>query len=899
MLVLAPVGGATGTKRPAFSGGLHPARDGRILDYGAELPNRPAIAGTRRPVENPMMKAHAFALLVFLPLALPAPGNIARPPQGDLVGLVAEEARGASKKSVKDLWVRAVELREAERLGGENELDRVLDQQLAAVRELSPQAVLLLASSRLQGRDPEVVRLAGALGTVLDAADAELAAAAAELLGDRAFLTLPAGRKNELSGKLFERSQDASRSPAERLTYARSAWSLGGGKERIKAGRVLRSFLDSQDPELRAQGALALAELGAVQIEGELANVLEQLARVPDERGRLAGSYLEREALRREKDGQLSEALKRVADGTLSPELKEFVFVLSLIQQRHLEWNDKITREKLVEAAIDGMLQWMDPHSNLLTSDTYAKFFQQLEAEYGGIGAYVHEDADDRLFTIVRPIYTGPAYRAGLMTDDKIVRIDDWPTLGEPVDTIISKLKGKPGTEVTLYIWRHGMEPELIERPSDDMKVVVRRAAVRIPPGSYQMLPGGIGLLQLNEFSQVAMDEARKWIPEMLDLGMKALILDLRFNGGGLLTEAVEVSELFLPRGKEVVRTEGRPGDTENEKHYKTHDEPVLPGNVPLVVLTGRHTASAAEIVSGTLQDYGRAKLVGKTTFGKGSVQQLLPVLLKDFEDEWVDENRNRMWDPWEELTKDQDGDKQMDYAPRVKLTVAKYVLPGKDGKGRSIHRELDRDGNITSEGGVKPDFEVDPQLVERWRFEEQRKIRPDVRAYVERYFPANRELFGRLAVNDQKNPELYPGFDQLMQELDTKLVRDDVRRLLRAEVRRRVQDDRGAEFPDGDFVEDVQVQKAIEVALAELGQSPDDLTEFALVFDLPEERPPGALAVAAPSSLIELQRARALLEQARSGGKSLTREDLDRLLEILGTIDVPGGTAIGEVKKN
>jgi C-terminal peptidase prc len=411
------------------------------------------------------------------------------------------------------------------------------------------------------------------------------------------------------------------------------------------------------------------------------------------------------------------------------------------------------------------------------------------------------------------------------------------------------------------------------------MKVVVTREAVRIPPGSYQLLPGGIGLLQLNTFSQVSMDEARKWIPEMLGNGMKALVLDLRYNGGGLLTEAQEVAELFLPKGKDVVSTADR--DSKGQR-LKTRVEPVLPAEVPLVILTGRHTASAAEIVSGALQDHGRAQLVGKTTYGKGSVQQLLPVLPQT-QDQWEDEDRDDIRDPWEPLTVDHDGDGEMDYAPRVKLTVAKYLLPS----NRSINRELDREGNILSEGGIAPDVEVDPPLIERWRFEAQRKIRPEARAYVERYFPANRELFGRLAVNDQKKAELYPDFESFYAGLATELSPEDVRRVLRSEVRRRVQDDRGAEFPDGDFVEDVQVQKAIEVALEALGQSTDAIEDYELVFDLPAQRPQGELALGGRS--LELQRVRSLVEQARTGGRELSREDLDQLLEILGTIDLGG----------
>jgi C-terminal peptidase prc len=659
-----------------------------------------------------------------------------------------------------------------------------------------------------------------------------------------------------------------------RLDFAKSAHHTGGGKERIKANKVFRSFLESKDPELKASGALAMAELDSAVIEGDLREILERLARVPDGRGALAGAILRREDLRREGERAKSDMLKKAENSNLPLEVKEFLTVLNMIKQRHID-GKIVSQDKLIEAGINGMLNYMDPHSSLLPSELYARFFGELEAEYGGIGAYVNEDPEDGLFTIVRPIYSGPAYRMGLMTDDKVVRIGDWPTLNQPVDEIIRHLKGKPTTSVELYVWRHGMDPGLIERPSEDMRVTVVREQVRIPPGTYQMLPGGIGLLQLDEFSQVAMEEAKKWIDEMKGLGMKALVLDLRFNGGGLLPQAQAVAELFLPTNVDVVSTKG----TDEELTLKTRagHEPVVPTAMPLVVLVGGGTASAAEIVSGALQDHKRAKLVGKTTYGKGSVQTLIQIPGQP-EDEWDDEDGDRMRDPWEKLTTDHDGDGEMDYAPRVKLTIARYLLPS----GRSIHREIDREGHVTNEGGVKPDVEIDGGTIEGWRVLEQRRIRPLVKKHVEENYLKNRELYNTLSLNDKKRADLYPGFDALFGELHTTLSRDDVRRVLRYEVRRRVQDDRGAAFPLGDFVEDVQLQKAIELALEDLGQKPSEVDAFNLVFDLPEGETTPHLTLARGENK-DLSRA---LQAARRGEKALTSEQVDRLIEILGTID-------------
>src|SRR5262249_15781449 len=146
-----------------------------------------------------------------------------------------------------------------------------------------------------------------------------------------------------------------------------------------------------------------------------------------------------------------------------------------------------------------------------------------------------------------------PAYKAGLHTDDKIVRIDDWPTLtasgSKPTDDIIKRLKGKPGTTVKLYVWRHGMDPALIDRPTEEMAIEITREEITIPPVKSQPPPGNVGLVQLTTFSRVASEELRAKISDMLKHGTKAVILDLRNNAGGLLTEARDVANLFLPKG--------------------------------------------------------------------------------------------------------------------------------------------------------------------------------------------------------------------------------------------------------------------------------------------------------------------------------------------------------------
>jgi hypothetical protein len=387
------------------------------------------------------------------------------------------------------------------------------------------------------------------------------------------------------------------------------------------------------------------------------------------------------------------------------------------------------------------------------------------------------------------------------------------------------------------------------------------------------MLPGKVGLISLIEFSRVASSEMRAAISDLLAQGMQALILDLRSNPGGLLDEVVAVATPFLPQNSLVVSTESR--IESSEKHY-TKGPPMLPADMPMAVLLNRFSASASEIVAGALQDHNRATVVGQRSFGKGSVQKLLTVPGME-DDRYKDENGNYRHDNWEPLTKDWNGNGEFDFAPHLKLTIARYLLPS----GRSIHRELDKDGSIASPGGVEPEVLVSSRTLESWRIEEMLRLRDSrkVRDYVDQHFEANKPLFVGLAENDLRDPSRYPEFDAFMAQLATPLSPDDVRQLVRSEVRRRVQDLRGKEFPAGDFVEDVQLQEAIRVVLAPLGKSTTDIEEYRAAIP---PSPAGRLQLAK----VERQSMQETIDQitaARKADGKLSPEVLDNLAEMLG----------------
>jgi carboxyl-terminal processing protease len=572
---------------------------------------------------------------------------------------------------------------------------------------------------------------------------------------------------------------------------------------------------------------------------------LARLAATPTPEGRLAQSYLKQEDLRRfydRKQKNLLEYAKKAAEQTQlegSHEARLLENTMRLIETTSLE-GEKQTREKLVEAALDGMLRSLDEHSSFLSSKSFNDNFAEdlLDPEYGGIGAYVGEDPEDGLFTIRQPIYSGPAYKMGLQSEDKIVRIEDWPTYtaqgSKPLDDIIKRLKGKPGTAVKLYIWRRGMDNGLIDRPTEEMAVTVTREKVTIPPMKIDLLPGGLGLIQLDTFSGVAAEEVAKALGDMKQHGLKAVVLDLRQNTGGLLTQARDVANLFLPKGKLVVSTESRSG--EPRKLFTMRDA-VVPAEVPVVVLVSRFSASASEIVAGALQDHQRAVVVGQRSYGKGSVQELLPIP-GERDDLFDDENNNGRHDNWEPLTKDWNGNGEYDFAPRARLTVARYRLPS----GRSIHRERGEDGTVLSEGGVDPSVKADPQRLEPAVITEMRRVlgTKKIRDWLDKAWKENKAELVSLAACDFDDPRRYPRFDELYASLETTLSSADVRDLVRREVRGRAQDARGSAFPDGDFQDDPMLQAAIESALERLNTSKDAIPEYAATFDeraKPEDR--------------------------------------------------------------
>ncbi|HXG45949.1 MAG TPA: S41 family peptidase [Gemmatimonadales bacterium] len=295
--------------------------------------------------------------------------------------------------------------------------------------------------------------------------------------------------------------------------------------------------------------------------------------------------------------------------GDLYRSARLFEDVLSHISAYYV---DSIPQAELYQRATTGLLEQLhDPYSTLLQGDDYRQLTETTTGNYGGLGIQI--DVRDGWITVVAPLPETPAERAGIETGDQIIAVDGKSTEGWNNDQAVKALRGTPGTEVELQIRRAGFTKPVTYR--------LTRAQIHIrsvPPGT--LFPGGVGYVSLNPVAENSAQELRNEIKALLGKGMKTLVLDLRNNPGGLLDQGVRVADLFLDRGAEIVSTRGR--TRESTKRFLDEAKQEWP-NLPIVVLVNEGTASAAEIISGALQDHDRAVVVGVPTFGKGLVQTL------------------------------------------------------------------------------------------------------------------------------------------------------------------------------------------------------------------------------------------------------------------------------------
>jgi len=307
------------------------------------------------------------------------------------------------------------------------------------------------------------------------------------------------------------------------------------------------------------------------------------------------------------------------------PNLELFSLVLEKVRRDYVD-GDKLTYKELVRGAIQGMVNTLDPHSEFMDAAGYKELQDDAQGSFGGLGVVI--SIRDNFVTVVAPMEDTPGFKAGILTGDRIVKIEGKSTEKMSLREAVKNLRGEPGTEVTITI----------QRPSTGMvkDLTLKRAVINIDlvkdingKKEFPLGEDKIGYIRIVQFGEKTSADLEEAIEKLKSQGMQALVLDLRWNPGGLLDQAVDVCEKFLPRGRLVVSTEGQsPGQTSVRKARGHGDELVNKDGtlMPVVVLVNLGSASASEIVAGCLQDLKRAIVLGEKTFGKGSVQSILPL---------------------------------------------------------------------------------------------------------------------------------------------------------------------------------------------------------------------------------------------------------------------------------
>ncbi|MEW6116444.1 MAG: S41 family peptidase [Nitrospirota bacterium] len=291
-------------------------------------------------------------------------------------------------------------------------------------------------------------------------------------------------------------------------------------------------------------------------------------------------------------------------------ELRTFVEVLTLVKKNYV---DDVTTKELVTGAIKGMVASLDPHSGYMTPESFKELQVETKGEFGGLGIQI--GVKDAVLTVIAPIEDTPAFKAGIKAGDKIIKIAGESTKNMAITDAVTKMRGAKGTSIVLTIIREGWK-----EPKDFTLV---RDVIKIKSVKAKMLEPAIGYIKITQFQETTASDLSSALKRLKKEGMTSLILDLRNDPGGLLNSAVEVVDQFLPAKKLVVYIKGRDGE---KIEYHTEGREVIYPDMPMVVLVNQGSASAAEIVAGALKDWNRAIIIGVQTFGKGSVQSLVPL---------------------------------------------------------------------------------------------------------------------------------------------------------------------------------------------------------------------------------------------------------------------------------
>lgn len=343
------------------------------------------------------------------------------------------------------------------------------------------------------------------------------------------------------------------------------------------------------------------------------------------------------------------------ADRSLK-KLRTLVEVMEFVKENYVEAVDS---DKLAEGALRGVVGELDDFSQYLNEKDFKNLKNDTRGDFGGLGIRLQKKDD--FITVITPMPDTPAFKAGIMPGDRILFVDDKDLNGMELEEAVELMRGPVGSKVKITISRNNEKAGKYERLPD---YHFKREKIVPEVVYHRMLSGDVGYLYMVDFSGHSLEEIEKALTDLTKKGMKKLVLDLRFNPGGLLAGAVDISKLFLPKDKMIVYTQGRKPMYYQE--FKTQADGSY--TLPMAVLVNQGSASASEIVSGALQDNKRAFIVGQRTFGKASVQQVIPLA----------------------------------GGTGLRLTIARYYTPS----GRLIQRDY-KDKSKAEEGGIFPDVEV------------------------------------------------------------------------------------------------------------------------------------------------------------------------------------------------
>lgn len=567
---------------------------------------------------------------------------------------------------------------------------------------------------------------------------------------------------------------------------------LLGGK--ASASALLKKYLRSSQFRLRSAAALALAEIGNPM--PEVREELKRLALLPSSEGRQARLLLTQMKLldKLQRSGGLSAKLRmrlleekvrqlRRQNQSLRQQM-EMGFhtgqalldeILDKIQ-KYYDYHDpkEIDKQALLDAAAKGITNHLDPHSVYFTVKETQQFRESMSHKYVGIGAYIQVSPEGYAM-VARPIYGGPAYKAGLHAGDRITHIfidGKWvSTRNKKITELLPKVRGPEGTVVRLKVWRKSWKESKV------FKIV--RATIKIPLVYSALLPGKIGYILLTSFGEKCEVEFERALRSLEGRGMRGLILDLRDNPGGYLISAVRIADKFIAANKLIVYSQGRNSRKAPRREFYSTRAPTH-GSYPLVVLVNGGSASASEILSGALKIHHRATLIGTKTYGKGSVQEAMPLRSKN-------------------------------YQAILKLTIAKYYLP---------------DGTNIDKKGIEPHIVVKPVELEHQKQLQELYESKVLDEYLDRYYSSSEGIWKELARFDGFSLRRYPHYQELWKRLKNRYTAEDIRRILRLKLRRRIANERGRDFAC-DFQEDRQLRYGIRYLLKKLGVSYQDFPEY------------------------------------------------------------------------